>query len=111
MTILYVFVLRLENKLRFNQHNFFLSKGPYNHYKGKGKLTGAIVLVLYEDPEDQVPKIVCRCDNYMAWIQEQRMPLHLHVGRDKIIAFDQVRLIFDLANLLHVYWEFYFILL
>ena len=48
------------------------------------------MLVLYEDPEDQIPKIVCRCDNYMAWIQEQRMPLHLHVSRDKNISFDQV---------------------
>ena len=48
-------------------------------------------MVLYEDPEDQIPKIVCRCDNYMAWIQEQRMPLHLHVSRDKNISFDQVR--------------------
>ena len=53
-------------------------------------MTGPIVLVLYEDPEDQIPKIVCRCDNYMAWIQEQRMPLHLHVSRDKNISFDQV---------------------
>ena len=48
-------------------------------------------MVLYEDPEDKIPKIVCRCDNYMAWIQEQKMPLHLHVGRDKNIMFDQVR--------------------
>ena len=55
-------------------------------------LTGPIVLILYEDPEDQIPKIVCRCDNYMAWIQEQRMPLHLHVEKGKEIRFNQVRI-------------------
>ena len=47
--------------------------------------------VLYEDPEDGVPKIHVRCDNYLAWIQEQKMPLHLHVQKDKKISFDQVR--------------------
>ena len=26
----------------------------------------------------------------MAWIQEQKMPLHLHVGREKKVMFDQV---------------------
>ena len=65
-------------------------QGPYKQYKGRGKATGPITLVLYEDPEDKIPKIHCRCDNYMAWIQEQKMPLHLHVGRDKKIMFDQV---------------------
>ncbi len=48
------------------------------------------MITLYEDPEDNVPKIVVRCDNYMAWITEQKMPLHLHVGKDKEIRFDQV---------------------
>ena len=37
-----------------------------------------------------MPKIMCKCENYMAWIQEQKMPLHLHVDRDKKIMFDQV---------------------
>jgi len=72
--------------------NNVLFNGPYCHHKGKGKLTGPIVVVLYEDPEDKIPKIVCRCDNYMAWIQEQKMPLHLHVGREKAIMFDQWRI-------------------
>ena len=70
--------------------NGYAMQGPYYQYKGKGKLTGPILLVLYEDPEDKIPKIVCRCDNYMAWMQEQKMPLHLHVGRDKEVRFDQV---------------------
>ena len=70
--------------------NNLLFNGPYNQYRGKGRLTGPIVLILYEDPEDQIPKIVCRCDNYMAWIQEQRMPLHLHVEKGKEIRFNQV---------------------
>ncbi len=48
--------------------------------------------MLYEDPEDGVPKIHVRCDNYLAWIQEQtNLPLHLHVQKEKKIMFDQVR--------------------
>ena len=27
----------------------------------------------------------------MAWIQEQKLPLHLHVAKDKKIMFDQVK--------------------
>ena len=75
-----------------------LLQGPYYQYKGKGKFTGPILLVLYEDPEDKIPKIVCRCDNYMAWMQEQQMPLHLHVGRDKCVMFDQVITIHTLLS-------------
>ena len=54
-------------------------------------MTGPITLILYEDPEDKIPKIHCKCQNYMAWIQEQKMPLHLHVNKDKKVSFDQVR--------------------
>jgi len=72
--------------------NNLLFNGPYYQFSGKGRYTGPIVLVLYEDPEDKVPKILCRCDNYMAWIQEQKMPLHLHVGIDKNVMFDQWRI-------------------
>ncbi len=55
------------------------------------EIQAIISQVLYEDPEDGVPKIHVRCDNYLAWIQEQKMPLHLHVQKDKKISFDQVR--------------------
>jgi len=72
--------------------NNVLFNGPFCYHTGKGRMTGPINVVLYEDPEDKIPKIVCRCDNYMAWIQEQKMPLHLHVGRDKNIMFDQWRI-------------------
>ena len=51
---------------------------------------GPITLVVYEDPEDSVPKIHVRCENYMAWMQEQNFPLHLHVQKNKKIMFDQV---------------------
>jgi hypothetical protein len=53
-------------------------------------MTGPITVILFEDPEDKVPKLLCKCENYMIWIQEQKMPLHLHVDRDKKIMFDQV---------------------
>ncbi len=46
--------------------------------------------MLYEDPEDGVPKIHVRCDNYMAWVQEQNLPLHMHVQKGRTIRFDQV---------------------
>ena len=66
-------------------------EGPFCQYKGRGGRPGPITIVLYEDPQDKVPKLHVRCANYMAWIQEQRMPLHLHVQKDKKIMFDQVR--------------------
>ena len=53
-------------------------------------MTGPITVILFEDPEDKVPKLLCKFENYMAWIQEQKMPLHLHVDRNKKIMFDQV---------------------
>ena len=65
-------------------------EGPFCQYKGRGGRPGPITIVLYEDPQDKVPKLHVRCANYMAWIQEQRMPLHLHVQKDKKIMFDQV---------------------
>ena len=66
-------------------------EGPFCQYKGRGGRPGPITIVLYEDPQDKVPKLHIRCANYMAWIQEQRMPLHLHVQNDKKLMFDQVR--------------------
>ena len=65
-------------------------QGPYKQFKGRGKMTGPITVILFEDPEDKVPKLLCKCENYMVWIQEQKMPLHLHVDRNKKIMFDQV---------------------
>ena len=65
-------------------------EGPFKQFKGRGGNTGPITIVLYEDPEDKVPKLHIRCDNYMIWIQEQKLPLHLHVQRNKKISFDQV---------------------
>ena len=67
-------------------------EGPLKQFKGRGSQTGPITIVLYEDPEDKVPKLHIRCDNYMAWIQEQKLPLHLHVQRNKKISFDQWRI-------------------
>ena len=84
-------VSKFKDIKKLSYINLDCLQGPYKQYKGRGKATGPITLVLYEDPEDKIPKIHCRCDNYMAWIQEQKMPLHLHVGRDKKIMFDQVK--------------------
>ena len=73
--------------------SFLDPKGPYKQYKSASwqhKSTGPISIVVYEDPEDKIPKIHVRCDKYMIWIQEQKMPLHLHVGKDRNIGFDQV---------------------
>ncbi len=67
-------------------------EGAFKQFKGRGGSTGPITIVLYEDPEDKVPKIHVRCDNYMAWIQQQKLPLHLHVHKGKKIMFDQWRI-------------------
>ena len=51
-----------------------------------------LLLVLYEDPPDQIPKIHVRSSKYMAWIAEMMLPSHLHVDKSKTIQFDQWRL-------------------
>ena len=79
--------------LRMDIYQKILFQGPYKQYKSASwqhKSTGPINIVVYEDPEDKIPKIHVRCDHYMIWIQEQKMPLHLHVQRGRQISFDQV---------------------
>ena len=44
-------------------------------------MTGNLTLVLYEDPEDGIPKIHVRSSRYMAWIAEMMLPSHLHVNK------------------------------
>lgn len=44
-------------------------------------MTGNLTLVLYEDPEDGIPKIHVRSSRYMAWIAEMMLPSHLHVDK------------------------------
>ena len=41
-------------------------------------------MVLYEDPEDGIPKIHVRSSKYMAWIAEMMLPTYLHVDRVNI---------------------------
>ena len=57
------------------------SQGPYKQYMGRSKMTGNLTLVLYEDPEDGIPKIHVRSSRYMAWIAEMMLPSHLHVEK------------------------------
>ena len=59
----------------------FTSQGPYKQYMGRSKMTGNLTLVLYEDPEDGIPKIHVRSSRYMAWIAEMMLPSHLHVDK------------------------------
>ena len=56
-------------------------QGPYKQYMGRSKMTGNLTLVLYEDPEDGIPKIHVRSSRYMAWIAEMMLPSHLHVDK------------------------------
>ena len=56
-------------------------QGPYKQYMGRSKMTGNLTLVLYEDPEDGIPKIHVRSSRYMAWIAEMMLPTYLHVDR------------------------------
>ncbi|CAB4057701.1 DNAJA2 [Lepeophtheirus salmonis] len=69
-----------------------LFEGPYKHYKGRSRSIGPISITLYEEPQDGIPKVHIRCENYMLWIQEQKLPLHLHVNKNKKIMFDQWRI-------------------
>ena len=48
---------------------------------GRSKMTGNLTLVLYEDPEDGIPKIHVRSSRYMAWIAENNLPVHMHAER------------------------------
>ena len=59
---------------------------------GRSKNTGNLTVVLYEDPQDTIPKIHVRTSKYMAWIAEMMLPSHLHVNRGKAIQFDQWRI-------------------
>ena len=49
----------LSQVLIINKKNL-LFQGPYKQFKGRGKMTGPITIVLYEDPQDGVPKIHIR---------------------------------------------------
>ena len=48
---------------------------------GRSRNTGNLTVVLYEDPQDGVPKIHVRSSKYMAWIAEMMLPTYLHVDR------------------------------
>ena len=48
---------------------------------GRSVNTGALTVVLYEDPPDGVPKIHVRSRKYMAWIAENNLPVHMHAER------------------------------
>ena len=48
---------------------------------GRSVNTGALTVVLYEDPPDGVPKIHVRSSKYMAWIAEMMLPTYLHVNK------------------------------
>ena len=54
---------------------------------GRSKNTGNLTVVLYEDPEDTIPKIHVRTSKYMAWIAEMMLPSHLHVDKVLLILF------------------------
>ena len=56
-------------------------QGPYKQYMGRSVNTGALTVVLYEDPPDGVPKIHVRSRKYMAWIAENNLPVHMHAER------------------------------
>ena len=51
---------------------------------GRSRNTGNLTVVLYEDPEDGIPKIHVRSSKYMAWIAEMMLPTYLHVDRVNI---------------------------
>ena len=53
-------------------------------------MTGNLTIVLYEDPEDTIPKIHVRSSKYMAWIAEMMLPSHLHV--DKVNQIEPLKL-------------------
>ena len=50
---------------------------------GRSRNTGNLTVVLYEDPQDKIPKIHVRSSKYMAWIAEMMLPTYLHV--DKVL--------------------------
>jgi len=67
--------------------------GPYKQYMGRSKNTGNLVVVLYEDPPDGIPKIHIRSSKYMAWIAENQLPVHMHVEKGRQLAFNQWRIV------------------
>ncbi|TRY80540.1 hypothetical protein TCAL_04794 [Tigriopus californicus] len=67
-------------------------EGPVKQWKGHGGCTGSLIICLYEDPEDKIPKIHCRCEKFMRWLQELNLPLHMHVQKGRKIRFDQWRI-------------------
>ena len=48
-------------------------QGAYRQYMGRGKLTGPVTLVLYEDPPDKVPKLHIKSSKFMAWIGSDQL--------------------------------------
>ena len=68
---------RRNNRHRLNPP----PQGPYKQYMGRSKNTGNLVVVLYEDPPDGIPKIHIRSSKYMAWIAENQLPVHMHVEK------------------------------
>jgi len=92
-------VLRWQEKLK-NKYGWFktanckniIFDGPYKQYMGRSKNTGNLTVVLYEDPPDGVPKLHVRTSKYMAWIAEQGLPTHMHVGKGRALQFDQWRI-------------------
>ena len=48
---------------------------------GRSRNTGNLTVVLYEDPQDKIPKIHVRSSKYMAWIAEMMLPTYLHVDK------------------------------
>ena len=75
--------MNLENfpKVEIPAVIYCLFQGPYKQYMGRSKMTGNLTLVLYEDPQDGIPKIHVRSSRYMAWIAEMMLPSHLHVDK------------------------------
>ena len=57
---------------------------------GRSVNTGALTVVLYEDPPDGVPKIHVRSRKYMAWIAENNLPVHMHAERASGDVMDRV---------------------
>ena len=69
------------SELLWNEMVTISFQGPYKQYMGRSKMTGNLTLVLYEDPQDGIPKIHVRSSRYMAWIAEMMLPSHLHVDK------------------------------
>ena len=64
-------------RVKINKH----FQGPFKQYMGRSRNTGNLTVVLYEDPQDGIPKIHVRSRKYMAWIAEMMLPTYLHVDK------------------------------